>query len=62
MGDFTFHVEHTDREPIVRVRALAGEADAVAYAQQLLRDWPDCEKIDVVEGDHLVSRLRPQHP
>ncbi len=59
MGAFTFHVEHVDREPIVRTRNMAHETDALAYAQQLLSDWPDCDKIDVIEGDKLLTRLRP---
>lgn len=58
MSAYTFSVEHADREPIVRTRTLPDEAEALAFAQQLLRDWPDCQTVDVRQGEELVTRLR----
>lgn len=58
MTAFTFHVEHPDRDPVVRTRTLDGEADALAFARQLQSDWPDHETIDVLHEGALVTRLR----
>jgi len=56
---FQFRVDHADREPIEKSRSLEDEAQAVAYARQLLSDWPDCAAIDVIQAGALVDRLRP---
>ena len=59
---FQFKVDHPDRAPFEKSRALAGEAEAVAYGRQLLADWPDCAAIDVLQAGELVDRLRPPRP
>ena len=62
MRTFHFRVDHPNREPFEKSRALEGEAEAVAYARQLLIDWPDCVAIDVLQAGELVDRLRPPRP
>jgi len=62
MRTFLFRVDHSDRGPVEKSRALEGEAEAVAYARQLLVDWPDCVVIDILQAGQLVDRLRPPRP
>ena len=59
---FHFKVDLTGRDPIEKTRALEDEAQALAYARQLLNDWPDCAAIDVIQAGELVDRLRPPRP
>jgi len=59
---FQFRVDLADRDPVEKSRALEDEAQAVAYARQLLSDWPDCAAIDVIQAGELVDRLRPPRP
>lgn len=59
---FQFKVDHPDRDPIEKSRALEDEAAAVAYGRQLLHDWPDCAGIDVIQAGELIDRLRPPRP
>jgi len=59
---FQFKVDHPDRPPFERSRAVADEAEAVAYGRQLLADWPDCAAIDVLQAGELIDRLRPRRP
>ena len=58
MAAFTFRLAPADRDPMERVRTLDDESAALAYARQLLRDWPECEAVDVVREGELLSRLR----
>jgi hypothetical protein len=58
MTAFTFRVDQPDRDPIERTRALDDDAEAIAYAKQLMQDWPDCLIVDVVREGELLSRLR----
>lgn len=58
MASFTFQVEQSERPPMVRVRDLDDEAEALAYAQQLLADWTDSPSVDVLHEGHLLTRLR----
>ena len=59
---FHFKVDLTGRDPVEKTRALEDEAQALAYARQLLNDWPDCAAIDVIQAGELVDRLRPPRP
>jgi len=59
---FQFRVDLAGRDPVEKSRALEDEAQAVAYARQLLSDWPDCAAIDVIQAGELVDRLRPPRP
>ena len=59
MRTFIFRVDQPDRDPFEKSRELEGDAEAVAYARQLLIDWPDCAAIDVLQAGELVDRLRP---
>ena len=58
MASFTFQVEQSEQQPMVRVRDLDDEAEALAYAQQLLADWADSPSVDVLHEGHLLTRLR----
>ena len=58
MSAFTFRLEQPDSDPIERTRLLDDEAQAIAYGEQLLKDWPDCRLVDVVSDGQLLSRLR----
>jgi hypothetical protein len=58
MSAFSFRLEHPDCDPMERTRLLDDEAQAIAYGEQLLKDWPDCALVDVVSDGHLLSRLR----
>jgi hypothetical protein len=62
MATFTFRIEQSDRDPTERTRALSDEAEAFAYAKQLLKDWPEYRVIDVAQDGALINRLRPQAP
>jgi len=61
MTSYTFHVDQDDRDPVVRTRSMDGDAEAFAYALQLLKDWPDCRMIDVRQEGVLLNRLKPLH-
>ena len=58
MTAFTFRVDPCDRDPMERTRSFNDETEALAYATQLLKDWPECPVIDVVCDGVLLSRLR----
>lgn len=58
MRMFTFRVDHP-QNPFMKSRSLADDAEAVDYARQLLKDWPDCAAIEILEAGELVDRLRP---
>ena len=62
MRMFLFRVDHPNRVPFEKSRSLEGEAEAIAYARQLLADWPDCAAIEVLQAGELVDRLRPPRP
>ncbi|WP_374346571.1 hypothetical protein [Phenylobacterium sp.] len=55
---FTFQVDQPDRDPVVRIRRLEGEAEALAFARQLQSDWPDHQMIEVRREGELLIRLR----
>jgi hypothetical protein len=55
---FTFRFDPSNQPPIERTRNLDGEADALAYGRQILRDWPDCETVEVVRDGELLERFR----
>ena len=57
MRTFLFRVDYPDRVPFEKSRSLEGEAEAIAYARQLLIDWPDCAAIDVLQAGELVDRI-----
>lgn len=59
MRTFRFRVDCPNREPLIKSRQLTDDAQAVAYARQLLTDWPECAMIDVLQGDILIDRIRP---
>ena len=61
MRPFIFRVDRLDAEPVVRNRTLGGPIEALAYARQLLSDWPECVAVEVLVGDELLERLRPPH-
>ena len=48
MSAFTFRLDQPDSDPMERTRLLDDEAQAIAYGEQLLKDWPDCRLVDVV--------------
>jgi len=58
MTTFTFRLDHPDQDPIVRTRRMDDEAQAMAYARQMLGDWPESLGVDVTLDGELVSRLR----
>jgi len=62
MRTFVFRVDQLDREPLLKTRSFGSDAEATAYAQQLLMDWPDCAAVEVSHEGELVDRLRPQRP
>ena len=57
MTDFTFHIAPLDQEPTIRTRSLSDDAEALAYARQLLKDWPECRQVDVRRDGELLGRL-----
>ncbi|WP_158914149.1 hypothetical protein [Caulobacter sp. S45] len=59
MKPFVFRVDRPEGEPLVRNRNLPSDAEAVAYARQLLNDWPECIAVEVLQAGALVDRLRP---
>ena len=56
---FHFKVDRLHQSPVEKTRTCENEAEAIAYARQLLTDWPDCAAIDVLQSGALVDRLRP---
>jgi len=62
MPIFSFKIDNTGQEPVEKSRPFEQESDALAYARQLLGDWPDCEAIEVFQDGVLVDRLRPRRP
>ena len=59
MTPYEFRVDRPQAEPLVRSRTLDGPADAMSYARQLLRDWPECIAVEVLQAGDLLERLRP---
>jgi hypothetical protein len=58
MTAFTFQVDLPERDLVVRTRVLDGEAEALAFAQQLKSDWADYQTIDILPEGELLARLR----
>ena len=61
MTPFEFRVDRPSAEPLVRSRNLDGPTEAMSYARELLRDWPECIAVEILEGGDLLERLRPPH-
>ena len=59
MTPYEFRVDRPQAEPLVRRSTLDGPADAMSYARQLLRDWPECIAVEVLQAGDLLERLRP---
>ena len=59
MASFLFRIDRPGDAPVGRTRAFERDADASAYARQLLEDWPDCAAVDVLQAGQLIDRLRP---
>ena len=58
MSAFTFRLAPPDRDPVERIRQLEDAGQALAFARQMLQDWPDCESVDVFSDGKLFERLR----
>jgi hypothetical protein len=59
MAPFLFRIDRPGAVPIERTRLFDRDEDASAYARQLVRDWPDCVLVDVLQANRLVDRQRP---
>ena len=59
MRSFVFRIDRPASGPIEKTRAFDRDDEASAYASQLLRDWPDCAAIDVLQAGVLIDRLKP---
>ncbi len=55
---YTFRLDPTKPDSLERQRQLDGDAEAHAYARQLLKDWPDIQAVDVLRDGALLNRLR----
>jgi hypothetical protein len=59
MAPFLFRIDRPGAAAIERTRLFDRDEEASAYARQLVRDWPDCVLVDVLQADRLIDRLRP---
>lgn len=59
LREFRFRIEQTAGEAVMKTRSFVLDAEATAYARQLLKDWPGCASIDVLQAGELMDRLRP---
>jgi hypothetical protein len=59
MRSFLFRIDRPGAGLLEKTRAFERDDEASAYAAQLLRDWPDCTAIDVMQAGALIDRLKP---
>ncbi len=59
MRSFIFRIDRQGAGLFEKTRAFERDDEASAYAAQLLRDWPDCAAIDVLQAGALIDRLKP---
>jgi hypothetical protein len=62
MRSFLFRIDQASGGLIEKTRAFERDQDASAYATQLLRDWPECAAIEVLQAGVLIDRLKPSAP
>jgi hypothetical protein len=58
MAPYTFRILLPLADAVSRVISLETDAEAVAFGRKLLRDWPDCEAIEIAATGGLVDKLR----
>ncbi len=59
MAEFLFRIDRPGNPAFERICAFERDEDASGYARQLLKDWPDCTLVDVLQAGRLIDRLRP---
>lgn len=58
MPSFIFKLQRVDDRPLILVRTLESEADAVEYAHTLLKSWASHDRVEVLSDGETIALVR----
>ena len=59
---YTLRLKIPDRPPLIRVRSFERTDHLEIYARKLLLEWPECEAIEILDGDEVIELFVQSRP